>query len=501
MHHPLFLAASLALTFGITSTSVMAADAAALIEQGKYIARATDCLACHIGPDGTPYAGGKPTATPMGDIIAPNISSSKKYGIGNYSVKDLTRVLRDGKTPSGTHLYPAMPYPAYRGMSDEDIAALHGYLQTVPAVEQAPSANTDLDFPFNMRLLMTVWNASNLDSYSPPQGLEDQAARGQYLVDHMGHCGTCHTPRNSMMGSDYEQYLGGAQLGSWYAPNITSDNNAGIGAWSEQQLATYFKTGQMGYAAQAAGPMAEAVHYSLQYLNEADRLAIAAYLKTVPAIGDDKQTQPVYAANMSAKINARAPVVTHRTRYQPEQLALHGLKPSDIKDPDSPAGLYAQHCASCHSDDGYGQAVSFYPNLKGNTTLRAANPRNLVAVILHGVEFHGATPTPLMPGFKDKLDHQQIAHLANYVRLEFGDHTESQIDAKQVAYIASGKQKVSALIRYAPLLAWLGVILFILLVGAALSYWYRRRSQTPVKTSRDPIAPKPASPTHQRRDS
>lgn len=489
MHHPVFLAAGLILTWGLSASALAEQQPSSLIKQGEYIAKAADCLACHVGPDGTPYAGGKPTATPMGDIVAPNISSSKKYGMGDYSVKDLTRVLRNGKTPSGRHLYPAMPYPAYRGMTDQDIESLHAFLMTTVPVEHKPKAKTDLKFPFSMRWLMIGWNATNLDSYEAPQGLDEQASRGQYLVDHLGHCGTCHTPRNSMMGSDYDHYLAGGQLGSWFAPNITSDKNSGIGAWSEQQLAEYFKSGQMGYSAQAAGPMAEAVHYSLQYLNEDDRLAIAAYLKTVPAIADKNQVQPVLDTDINASLLNRAPEVTHVTRYSAEELEQHGLKAQDINEPDSAKGLYAQHCASCHGDEGYGQATSYYASLVGNTTIRSANPRNLVAVILEGVEFRGATPKPLMPGFADKLNHQQIASLANYVREEFGAHNTSQIDADQVAYIASGKQKVSALIRYAPLLAWLGIILLIVIIGAGIWYWRRRqvpRQPVPLSPTSDP---------------
>lgn len=457
-----------------------------LVEQGKYIARATDCMACHVGPEGTPFAGGKPLATPLGDIIAPNISSSKEYGIGDYSVEDLTQVLRAGKTPSGTHLYPAMPYPAYRGMTDDDIKALHAYLQTVQAVEHAPEAETNLDFPFNMRFLMIGWNAINLDEQASSNELSDQGARGQYLVDNLAHCGTCHTPRNDLMGSDNDQYLGGAQLARWHAPNITSDETAGIGGWSDEQLAEYFKNGQAGYVAQAAGPMGEAVHHGLKHLSKDDRLAMAAYLKTVPAIADNEQTQPVMNPETDSQIFGREPVVTKATNYPQGQLAEHGLKSSDIKDPDSAAGLYAQNCAACHRDDGYGQPASYYANLNDNTTLRSANPRNVVAVLLNGVAYRGATPMPLMPGFEGKLDNQQIAAVSNYVRTEFGGHSDSNIDADQVAYIASGKQPVSDLIRYAPLMAWLGVFVAVLVIGGGLLIWWRRRHRNAqIAESRD----------------
>lgn len=490
MRHQSLLAAGLILVGGLAGTNAaLAADKeTSLVEQGQYIARATDCMACHVGPDGTPYAGGKPINTPMGEVIAPNISSSSKYGIGDYSLADLTGVLRDGQTPSDTHLYPAMPYPSYRGMTDSDIKALHAYLKTVKAVERAPEAATDLDFPFNMRLLMVAWNAMNLGTYEPPEGLDEKAARGQYIVDHMAHCGTCHTPRNDMMGSDYDQYLSGAPLGRWYAPNITRDDTAGIGAWPDDQLAAYFQNGQAGYIAQAAGPMGEAVHDSLQYLSKNDRLAIAAYLKTVPAIADEDQQQPVFDAEISAGLTGREPLVSPATHYPAEELETHGLKPTDIKDPDSPAGLYAQHCASCHGDDGDGQPVSYYASLNGNTTLRSANPRNLVAVILNGVAYRGAAPGPLMPGFEDQLNHQQIADIANHVRTEFGGHDKSSLDADQVAKIASGKQPVPTLIRYAPLLAWLGVLVVVLLIGGGLWFWWRRRQRhtqgTPDHTAR-----------------
>ena len=489
MWHQLVLAAGLVLTgslagIALDSTAIAAektAGEAALVERGEYIARAADCMACHVGPNGTPFAGGKPVPTPLGNIIATNISSSKEFGIGNYSVRDLTGVLREGKTPTGKHLYPAMPYPAYRGLTADDIEALHAYLQTVPAVEHAPEAKTNLDFPFNMRFLMIGWNLINLDE----EVSASEKDRGSYLVENLAHCGTCHTPRDDMMGSDETQYLGGSQLGRWYAPNITSDEFAGIGGWSEEQLADYFKHGQAGYIAQAAGPMGEAVHHGLQYLSDSDRMAIASYLKTVPPIADDQQENPVFDSRINTQLIGRDPVVIKATRFEPEKLERHGLKAEDIEDPDSAPGLYQQHCAGCHMDDGTGQPVSFYASLQGNTALRSANPRNLVAVILEGVAYNGATPRPLMPGFEGELDSQEIADLANYVRVEFGGHTTSNIDANQVNHIASGEQPVSGLIRYAPLLAWLGVLVAVLLIiGLVWFFWARRRRQHAPRASR-----------------
>ncbi|WP_084286486.1 cytochrome c [Halomonas halodenitrificans] len=474
-----FSAAACLLIGGLASSTTALSDEPQeqLVERGRYIAQATDCIACHIGPDGTPYAGGQANRTPLGDIVAPNISSSEEYGIGSYSLSDLTRVLREGKAPGGKHLYPAMPYPSYQGMMDEDIEALYAYLQSVPAVDRAPEAETDLSFPFNVRLSMTVWNAINLGEYAPPEGLDDREARGQYIVDHMAHCGTCHTPRDDMMGSDYDQYLGGAQLGRWYAPNITSDDTSGIGAWSHQQLADYLKHGQAGYLAQAAGPMGEAVHHSLQYLTEDDRMAIAAYLKAVPAISDEKQQHAVFDPELGVPLAQLEPVVIKATDYRSDELEENGLKSNDIEEPSSPEGLYAQHCAACHRDDGMGQPDSHYASLKGNTTVRSANPRNLIAVVLEGISYNGATPRPLMPGFEGKLDDQEVADIANFVRTEFGEHSSSNIEEDDVAYIASGKQPTSTLIRFAPVLAWAGVLIILLLIVGGIWTWRRRRHQ------------------------
>lgn len=475
-----FLRAAIVVVIAASSgtTGIAADNDSPLVKKGQYIARATDCLSCHVGTDGTPFAGGKPISTPLGDVVAPNISSSKKYGIGKYSVEDLTKVLRDGKTSWFRHLYPAMPYPAYHGMTDEDIHALYAYLQTVQPVERKPEAETDLDFPFNIRSSMIVWNALNLGKNYPQQKIDDQALRGRYIVDNMAHCGTCHTPRNAIMGSDFSQYLGGAQLGSWYAPNITSDTTAGVGAWSIEKLVNYLKNGQADYVAQAAGPMAEAVHYSLKYLKNEDLTAIASYLKTVPAIANTEQKKPLFDAAISALISDRKPEVTQPTRYASDELAEHGLKTGAIEKPGSASALYAQQCASCHGVDGFGQPDSFYASLNGNTTLRSTNPRNVVAVIFNGVAINGATPRPLMPGFESKLDNQAIAILANYVRTEFGGHATSNISAEQVAYINSGKQPISALIRYAPLLAWLSIVVLVILIFSGIWFWWDRRRRT-----------------------
>ena len=189
-----------------------------LVNRGAYIARAADCMACH----GEDYTGGSAIETPMGAIYSTNITPSKRYGIGQYTEADLKKALQKGRTPDHL-LYPAMPYPSYNGMTDEDISALFAYLQTVPAVDAAPDYQTKLPFPFNFRILMLGWNAINIPSSEKRDGLTQTQQRGEYLVNNLEHCGTCHTPRNSTMGFDKKNYLSGAPLGNWHAPNITPD--------------------------------------------------------------------------------------------------------------------------------------------------------------------------------------------------------------------------------------------------------------------------------------
>lgn len=473
----LVLGSMVGITTAHASEATETTSPRAEIEHGKYIARAADCAACHMGPDGTPYAGGRPISTPMGDVVATNITSSKEYGIGDYSLEDLTNVLRHGKTPDGSHLYPAMPYPSYRGMKQDDIAALYAYLQSIPAVDREPEAHTDMDFPFNFRILMAMWNTLELEDDPASQGQDGAVSRGQYLVDHLAHCGTCHTPRDDFMASDSTRYLSGARLGIWSAPNITSDETSGIGAWQDQQLADYFKHGMAGYVAQAAGPMGEAVHQSLQYLSEKDRLAIAAYLKTVPAIEDDAQQQPVFDQMANQALLGHEPVVSPATRHREDTLATQGLRPDDIAQPDTGQGLYLTHCAACHAADGNGQPVSYYPSLNGNTTLRRADPRNLIAVITEGVAYQGATPLPQMPGFAEVLSHAETAKVANHVRTEFGGHDESQLTAQDVNELITGERPVPALIRHAGTLAWLGIIVAVTLAGLAGWWLWRRRDR------------------------
>lgn len=365
-----------------------------LIERGRYVAVAADCVACHSVPGGPPFAGGSRLNTPFGVLLAPNITPDAETGIGDWSEADLRSTLRDGIGKGGKRLYPAMPYPAYTKMTDEDIAALWAYLRTLQPVRNAVEVN-QLPFPFNVRLVMGVWNWLNFEptAFRADTTKSAEWNRGAYLVQALGHCGTCHTPK-SMLGADVEdRALQGASLQGWYAPAITADPHRGIGGWSAEALATYLKTGSNGISL-ASGPMAEAVQNSTSRLSDADRSAIATYLLDGGQRG----------AGQAAPLPPR-PVPAQDARMQVG------------------AAVYKDSCAACHGDDGAGQAHLF-PRLAGSPLVQSDDPATLIRLVVEGSRA-GATdqrPTaPAMPPLGWRFDDAQIAAVVTYIRNAWGN--------------------------------------------------------------------------------
>ncbi len=399
-----------------------------LANRGAYIARTADCMACHRED----YSGGVAIETPIGNIYSTNITPSQRYGIGNYTENDFRKALQKGRAP--THqLYPAMPYPSYHGMADADISALFAYFQTVPAVEESPEKTTRLPFPLNIRTLMLAWNVINVPSTENRAGLSQTQQRGEYLVNNLEHCGTCHTPRNLTQGLDKKKYLSGAPLGKWYAPNITPDNDSGIGRWSENDIITYLRTGMLDKRAYAGGPMAEAVAHSTRYLSDEDLSAMAAYLKVVPIIKTDDYVIPVDTSRLPNPVSSS---ITYDLIEQKEYLAKakYATHMNSNNDRNSPKVLYLAACASCHGVDGYAQPDARYASIVGLSSIRRVKPDALINVIAYGAK--GALNTsPKMPGFEKELTHAQIASITNYVRINFGGLPTSDVSAADVKRI------------------------------------------------------------------
>lgn len=440
----------------LAAAPVFAADNAE-VERGRYLATAGDCVACHTAPGGKSMAGGLALASPLGSIYSTNITPSKAHGIGNYTLQQFTDALRHGKRADGANLYPAMPYTAYAKTTDEDIAAMYAYfMQGVQAVDDAPAKQTDLPFPFNIRASLSVWNAMFHDAtpYKADASQPPEWNRGAYLAQGLAHCTTCHTPRTALMAEDGKRSLGGADLGGWYAPNITSHASSGIGSWTEDELVAYMSGKPVPGKGPAAGPMAEAVDHSLKHLSAEDLKAIAMYVKSVPAVDDGSLKQS--AASFGKQTDA-----------------LDSVRGVDLpKDYNAMTGaqIYDGYCAACHQAQGQGTEGGGLPSLFNNTSLGHANSNNLVQVLLHGIERHGADS--VMPGFAHELTDQQITSLGNYLLTSYGNPS-AKVTEQQVAQLrdpaAAGSG--SSLLT----LARIGMAVAVIVVLALIAWLVRRR--------------------------
>lgn len=354
------------------------------IERGRYAASAADCAACHTVKGGGLFAGGFPMETPFGTIHGSNITPSADYGIGRWTREDFRLAVRDGITPGGRHLYPAMPYNSYHLMTDEDLDDIYAYLMTRPAID-APTPENDLPFPFNQRFLMIGWNLlfQNKDPLpAVSTGDSELWIRGRYMTDVMGHCAECHTPRGMFGQMDLDKPLKGGTLGRFKAADITPDGLADRG-WTPEHLSQFLGTGNAPQGS-AFSEMHMVVALSTQYLKPEDLKAMTTYL-----MGDKPP-----AANA-------APV---------RPVAGQGR------------ALYLNLCAGCHGVSGEGKP-HVAPSMVGNSTIRQADAINLIASILDGLPeqaFPGHANMQAMPGFSGKLNDEQMAELVNYARTSWG---------------------------------------------------------------------------------
>lgn len=466
----------LASACSFAQAAALSGDDAALVKRGEYLSRAGDCIACHTAEKGgKPYAGGYAFPMPMGTIISSNITPSKTHGIGNYSEADFNRAVREGVTPDGTSLYPAMPYTEYSKITDEDMHALYVYfMKGVAAVDESPKEQTVLKFPFNLPGVMPVWNALFLDNarFKPDNAASDEVNRGHYLVDGLAHCTSCHTPRNAMMAVDNGKYLQGAVVGGWYAPNLTSDPVSGIGGWTNDELVQYLKTGRVAGKAQAGGGMAEAVQNSFQYLSDADLRAIAAYLKTVKPVRNPQQALPSYAVAQPQADdweNHEFPIPDNASPTRFDNAAnLNG------------ASLYNSACAACHGGSGEGTPDQLIPSLTQNSAVGAELANNVVMAVSQGIHRESGAEVASMPAFSPQaeritssLSPAQIAAVSNYVIDRFGKGNV-KLTAEDVTRIQQGGE-ASFLIRNAATLAWTGIGAALVVVLALLIFVVRSR--------------------------
>jgi fructose 5-dehydrogenase cytochrome subunit len=432
-----------------------AAGSADLIERGEYLARAADCGACHTAPQGKPFAGGLAITSPVGTIYSTNITPSVDHGIGRYTEEEFARAVRRGIRSDGANLYPAMPYTSYSILTDEDVRALYNYFMHGVAPAEAEGPRTDLPFPMNIRVSMKGWNLVFLNGhpFQPDPKQSEAWNRGKYLVEGAAHCSACHTPRGFLMQERAGRAFAGGPVGAWYAPNITSDVNSGIGSWGQSELVQYLRTGDARGKAQAAGDMGEAVEHSFQYLSEADVDAMATYVRTVPAIHDPADRSSRFSFG---KASSDLGLLRGRS----------GIR-NDDGDPTG-AELFQANCGSCHSPFAQGSKDGYYPSLFSNSALGANNPSNLIATILNGVNRTTSIGQHYMPGFAGgpndlaALSDREIVLLGNYLLERYG-RPGVVITAEQVAEVRRGGPS-SSLITWARAGVAAAVIIMALIV-------------------------------------
>ncbi len=363
-------------------------DSYNVVEKGRYLTVVGDCTACHTVPGKPAFSGGVAIETPFGKLLGANITPDPDTGLGKWNFDDFQKVMSEGHSKGGKRLYGAMPFTAYTKVLKEDNQAIWAYLQTLEPVNN-PVETNQLPFPFNVRLSLLGWNMLNFTQgeFVPSADKSPQWNRGAYLVEGLGHCGTCHTPKNLIGGDKNDNFLAGADLQGWIAPDITANAHSGIGQWSNEDIVQYLKTGANRFDI-ASGPMAEAVENSTQHWKDEDLLAVAVYLKDGKAA--EPAPQPI-AVDNAAMVAGKA--------------------------------IYADRCSACHVGNGEGVATLF-PKLAAAPLVNSIDPTSLIRVVLAGSRAGGteAAPTaPAMPSFAWNLSDDNIADVLTYVRNTWGN--------------------------------------------------------------------------------
>lgn len=395
----------------------LAAPSAELIEKGRYIATAGDCIACHTAPAGKQFAGGLSMATPIGALYSTNITPDKATGIGNYSLDDFDRAVRHGITPAGKTLYPAMPYPSYAKISDDDMRALYAYFMHGVAPVANANRSSEISWPLSLNFPLAIWRKM----YAPPveplvlnKYESAMLARGAYLVQGLGHCGACHTPRASTMqelaqDESSPAYLsGGPVIDGWLAVNLRSNPAGGLGRWSQQDIVDTLSKARNDHSAVVGSPMAEVVAHSTQHMTKDDVTAMAAYLKSL------------------------TPGLAEKATYKESNATALALKSG--REDGRGAQLYLDNCAACHRTDAKSNGKVF-PALAGNPSVLSDDPTSLIKLVLEGSKLPStkAAPSDLgMPGFAWRLSDDETAQLVTFVRQSWGN-AASAVSAGDVA--------------------------------------------------------------------
>lgn len=384
------------------------------VEYGRYLAAIGNCASCHTAKNGPPLGGGVafhvaggPFDSPIGSLYSTNISPDVETGIGEWTLNDFARAMRQGVSRDGRHLYPVFPYTHFAALTDQDLFALFVFLRGETPVRHRPPEN-DLPFPLNIRPLLAGWKYffGKSDSFEYDEWKSETWNRGAYLTLGLGHCAACHSPRNLLLAERSDARFGGGvlfdevepgKIRRWSAVNLTPAK-AGLTAWSGKDIENYLRTGHSSKAG-AFGPMNKVIVGGTQSLTPDDAAAIAEFLKSLAPIEEETHPPPAL------------------------EIAKQG------------ASVYREQCSECHKDTGRGGFMKA-PPLAGSAIVQSADSSSLINVILYGAHPDSRLPAPFgawesMKGFQDKLSDSEVAALASYIRGEWG-HQASTVEADEV---------------------------------------------------------------------
>lgn len=366
------------------------------LERGAYLAAVGNCAGCHTARGGERLAGGRAIPTPFGTVFSSNLTPDAT-GLGGWSADDFWHALHLGQSRDGRLLVPAHPIVNTTLVTREDADALHAWLQAQAPVV-APRREHELRWPFGSQLAVAAWRALYFKpgAYQADPTRDAAWNRGAYLSQGLAHCSACHAGRNALGGDQgAADFRGGLLSGlGWVAPSLHDPAEAGVQRWPQATLQRWLRDGHVdGHA--ALGPMAEVVLGSTAALNDADLAAMSSYLRALP--------EQAVARAEPAEPNPRRV--------------------------ERGAGLYREHCAACHGEQGQGRrdesGALAYPALAGSRVVTQASAANLIRVIERG-GFAPATPghpRPYgMPPFAGVLSAEDLAALASHLRQSFGHH-------------------------------------------------------------------------------
>jgi mono/diheme cytochrome c family protein len=365
----------------------------ALVERGRVLANYGDCTACHTRPDGPPFAGNFPLKTPFGTIYTSNITPDAETGIGTWSKEAFRRAMKDGVDRTGHHLYPAFPYDQFTKVKDADIDAIYAYLMAAVEPVREVTRDNDFKFPFNVRPTLAVWKALFLDKtlITPNPSHDDSWNEGAYLVEGLGHCAACHSPRN-FMGARTNPAYGGGSAEGWFAPPL-NEGNLSQQSWTKVELVTYLMDGWHAKHGMAAGPMTPVVN-ALHKQNEIDVFAIASYVGTLR--------------------DGEKPIHDETTRAAAQRLEWgHPDGPSVPQEYSEGAKVFAARCAQCHRDKGGTVPLAL------QTSIQAPVPDSIVQVIRSGIRPPTGALGRSMPAFGAQLSDAEVIALVKFLRARF----------------------------------------------------------------------------------